>query len=58
MDTQSALQVQLPIINLAATSIGKMVVMLSLPPPKNERQQSFDDVWFCMLDTVRAMERL
>jgi len=37
--------------------LGRMIVMISLTLPKNERQWSITDFWFCILHTLRAMER-
>jgi len=34
-----------------------MLVMISLPPPKIERQRSINDFWFCILDNLRATEQ-
>jgi len=34
-----------------------MLVTISLPPPKNERQWSINDFWLCILDNLRATER-
>ena len=34
-----------------------MLVMISLPPPRDQRQQSVNDICCCILNTVRAIER-
>jgi len=36
---------------------AKMLVMILLPCPKNERQRTVNDLWLCILDDLRAMER-
>jgi len=37
--------------------MGKMVVTILLPPPKNDCPWSFKDFWSCILDNLWAMER-